>query len=537
MSAPGSAGTSPSGPDDPWSVATPTAPPSSPPFGPPPQSAGGPPNGAGYPVQLPSGIGPVVPPSTKSTRSRVGVSVGVVGVAMVLLVSVVAVRGFNGQSSGASSPDSLVSELQSALTKKDPAAGIALLDPAEVPTLGELYKTTVVNVRTGQDVDIPRSFDALQINLTNVSHTTTYMGDRHEYAKVSFDSGELSWSTQPSRLPDEVKKRITEDGGSLPEPDSGVGSTRDLQVTTDSGKVVDPFLMLVKDNGRWYISLTMTAGQYAVEAGDLPAGQFDDTPQPGPPAASPEAAITTALDTARDVANKGSKATSGISGTLAGLFPEAETRAFRVYSKASAQGIGKGGNAYFGGTGTESDPSANSGDDTFNGLAAQCAGCGVSYSDLGVKTVKQGSQTYAVISSLTVKATYRSCSYSYIDSYDDPRTSPYDDFSGNGNSSGDYGAHKDCTTETTSAVWDGHCLTLTVSDTTADDAGPHCLDAQSGPGQLNAKDFGITDVHVVVKQERGGWVIDPVATVFDYGRTAISHLNDPKVKSVLRGEH
>lgn len=456
---------------------------------------------------------------------------------MLLLVGVVAVRGIKGQSSGASSPDSLVSELQSALTKKDPAAGIALLDPAEVPTLGELYKTTVAHVRTGQDVDIPRSFDALQVNLTNVSHTTTYLDGGHQYAKVSFDSGELSWATQPARLPDGAKKRLTENGGSLPEPESGVNSTRDLQITTDSGKVINPFLMLVKDNSRWYISLTMTAGQYAVEAGGLPAGQFDDTPQPGPPAASPEAAIAKALDTARDVVNKGSTATSGISNTLIGLFPEAETRAFRVYSKAYEKGIGKGGNAYFNRTDTESDPSANSNSDTFDGLNAQCAGCGISYSDLGVKTVKQGSETFAVISSLTVKATYRSCTYSYSFTSGDPSVDPYADGSGNGNSSDNSVEHKDCTTETMAAAWDGHCLTLSGDGTTAHDAGPHCLDKASRPGHLNAKDFGITDIHVAVGQERGGWVIDPVATVFDYGRTAISHLNDPKVKSVLRGEH
>jgi hypothetical protein len=507
---------------------------------------------------VPPGEFEPVAPATGAARSRLGLSVGAVGVVLLLVMGLVVVRGLQGQSTGADNPDDLVTLLQSAITKKDPAAAIALLDPTEVPTLGDLYKTTVEKVRSSQDVDVPKALEAISISVTGVSHTTTYLGARNDVAKISFSSGELAYETHPEQLPDGIKRRMAEHGDPLPKAEHDSTNVSELQVTSSTGKVIDPFLVAVNEHGRWYLSITMTIGEYAVETADLPGGQFDDTPEPGPPASSPEAAVRTLLDAAVSEVNTG----KGNGSPLMGLFPEAQTRAFRIYSKALRSQLDQAGGSFFStdsgsyptdsGGPSSTDPGAStsgdftggttSSDGTFDGLESQCTGCGVHYRDLKVRTKTQGSTTYAVIDGLTVDYTMQVCDWSgaYLDSSSGP--------GGPATGNGDWinGTSDPCTdqTETTTLTWDGHCLT--AKSTAPDGIGSmfgiggrskSCLGDPSKPGKLNATDFGITDVHVVVSSERGGWVIDPVATILDYGRTALSHLDDPKVRSILNDEH
>lgn len=505
---------------------------------------------------MPPGEFEPVAPSTGAARSRIGLSVGAVGVVLLLVMGLVVVRGLRGQSTGADNPDDLVTLLQSAITKKDPAAAIALLDPAEVPTLGDLYKTTVDKVRSSQDVDVPKALEAISISVTGVSHTTTFLGARNDVAKISFSSGELAYETHPEQLPDGIKRRLTEHGEPLPRAEHDSTNVSELQVTSSSGKVIDPFLVAVNEHGRWYLSITMTIGEYAVETADLPGGQFDDTPAPGPPASSPEAAVRTLLDAAVSEVNTG----KGNGSSLMGLFPEAQTRAFRIYSKALRAQVDQAGGSFFslgsgevsaypGGTEEPSDPALSSNpDEPFDGLAKECAGCGVHYRDLKVRTTKQGATTYAVIESLTVEATMQSCAWDVSAMTDTvvpgDLTVPADPGTGlDGWENFDPGQ---CTqkTETETVRWDGHCLTYHSTDPSGEVGNmgfggdtKSCLGDPSKPGKLNATDFGITDVHVVASAERGGWVIDPVATILDYGRTALSHLDDPKVRSILNDEH
>ena len=504
-----------------------------------------------------------IEPARGAARSRIGLSVGAVGVVLMLVLGMVVVRGLRGQSTGADNPDDLVALLQSAITRKDPAAAIALLDPSEVPTLGDLYRTTVDKVRSSQDVDVPKALDAISISVTGVSHTTTYLGARNDVAKISFSSGELAYETHPEKLPDGIKRRITKDGDPLPPDEHDSANVSDLQTTSSSGKVIDPFLVAVNEHGRWYLSIAMTIGEYAVETADLPGGQFDDAPEPGPPPASPEAAVRTLLDAAVSEVNTG----KGNGSPLMGLFPEAQTRALRIYSKALRAQMDQAGGSFFssrsgssssgsGSFSTGSDGSTSgdstggpmSADGTFDGLASECSGCGVHYRDLKVRTTTQGSTTYAVIEGLTVEVTFQSCDWgssSTVDTFPpDGPVVPADPGAGaDGWPNFDPGP---CTptTQTETLTWDGHCTTIKTTTPTGrsefmgfDENGKACLGDPSKPGHLNATDFGITDAHLVVSAERGGWVIDPVATILDFGRTALSHLDDPKVRSILNDEH
>ena len=130
------------------------------------------------------------------------------------------------------------------------------------------------------------------------------------------------------------------------------------------------------------------------------------------------------------------------------------------------------------------------------------------------------------IDSADISNSYRSCDYS---NFDPSTTSPSDP----GNLSFSDVCPKPFTVHST-IHWDGHCLSHTSDD-------PHesgsdsksCLNDTPDPQRLQPADFGVTDAHLVVKRERSGWVVDPVATILDYGRTALNHLDDPKVERLM----
>ena len=91
-------------------------------------------------------------PEAPKSRRRLGRALGALGVVIVLALALTIVQGVRGRSAGAASPDDLVKRLQQATVKVDPAAALALLDPDEVPGLGDLYKTAVTQARKGADV-------------------------------------------------------------------------------------------------------------------------------------------------------------------------------------------------------------------------------------------------------------------------------------------------------------------------------------------------------------------------------------------------
>ncbi len=448
------------------------------------------------PGPVPGGGAVPGPGAGRPERSRLGRSLGGVGLVLVMVIGVFMVQGIRGTSAGASSPDDLVEQLEAAMTNTDPAAALALIDPAEIPQLGAFYETAVEQAAAGADVDVPAVLDALTLTVEGVEFHVEYLDDDHSFAKVVFDAGRVSYATHPDRLPPEVRERFGGEGAS--EPERGSGEMDQLQVTTGDGRTIDPFLVLVKDDGRWYVSLTMTAGQYAVEWAGLPGGNFETYPAPGDPASSPEDAVRTLLDASIEAANTGSYDGA----PLDGLFPDAQTRASRIYGDAIAAAMERSGNGVV--------------DDgfVFDGLEAECQGCGITYSDLEVATRTDGALTYAVVESLTIEATVpERCSGSFGDV-----------------------PGPDCGTVTGTIAWDGSCVTFDTESATdwfAEGPDSACMDDELGESGLSLADFGITDVHVVVAQERGGWVLDPVATVMDYGRTALSHLSDPKVKAVL----
>lgn len=520
-----------------------------------------------------------VTPGAGGEGRRLGRVLGALGAVILVVLAVTVVQGVRGRSAGASSPDDLVQRLTRATVNTDPAAAIALLDPEEVPGLGALYETAVTQARKGADIDVPGALAAVSITASDVTHTVTYLDPAEKYAKVTFTGGSLTVDTEPEALPEGIRQRITDNGGTLPEADHQTQHFSQMATTSMNGKRIDPFLVLVKDDGRWYVSITMTIGEYAVEVADLPGGDFRATPQPGPAAESPERAVATLLDAAKATVNTG----ESDGPPLTGLLPEAQTRAFRIYGKSMGSWLGReSGQGGVDGTGSGAidggpGPAVGGGGEVpdfsgpgagFLGLAKDCSGCGVDYHDLRVSVRQSGSLTYAVLDSLRVDEKEQDCGfpgltegsgwYNYAPGDSAVPAGPdgvpdEGGFSVDGSSGAVVGGpieaggppgsapDEQCGIETGTASWDGQCVTYSTKHSPAaawadDESGKGCLDDELGDSGLSLADFGVTDVHVVVSQERGGWVIDPVATIMDYGRTALSHLSDPKVKAALESD-
>lgn len=489
-------------------------------------------------------------------RPPFAVGVGMVGVLALMLVMVFVVRGMNGQGTGASSPEDLVGKLQNAVNKEDPAAVLALLDPGELPTLGDLFQTAVRNLDKTQDVDLDGARAALDLDVHDLDYDTTSLGASGNYAKVTFHSGRADWQTKPDQLPDGIKSKATDDGSELPGPESGTVTTDDMQVQTDAGDMLDPFFVLVKTNGRWYVSISMTAGEYAVTVAGLPGGDFDQSDSAPSTAHSPEEAVRQFLTDAVDSAGSGGKNLD----RLTNLLPDGQTRALRVYAKALDRSVGNADNE------TQNDGQS-----------------GIRLDKMKVENLKlsisssHGQTTVRIDRvDLSWESQYESCSYSSFgpangDGYgnDNPGTTlddsgstdlpgtdpgssdtvPGSDSGWENYDSGSGDSSSSCTTEHEKVElnWDGHCATVTSTATftgtdsdweTRSEPEPDtaCLNDETDENNLGPVDFGITDVHIVVKQERGGWVIDPIATLMDYGRTAVEHLDTAKVRRLLGHE-
>lgn len=491
---------------------------------------------------------PTPPETPKPKRSPVGLIVGAFGVVLLVVVGLFAFNGSRGESAGASTPEDVAAQLQKALENKDPAAALALLDPAEVPHLGELYEASVDAALKAADksgnADPESDYDALRsaidLRVTGLQSHVDYLGSELNYAKLSFTDGRIDWKADPSRLPKSIKDRIEEGGEDLGEPDEGGGDISDLVVNNADGNDVDPFLMLVKTDGRWYVSVAMTVGEYAVEMTGAPGGNFDNPAEPGPAAASPEAAVRAMIDDSVKRINTG----KGGDASMLDLLPQGQTRAIRIYAKSLEDSL----NSF-----TEEFSESPDDEQGPLGLADMCDGCGVSVSNLKVDTRKSDGTTYAVIKSLDVEMKFESCStssFGFSDETIDGEAFGSDQDFGSGESDGsddgdqgignddeyDMQTSQDCQTDSMKASWDGECLSWTSTSSfpeSSDDEGSACMSDELGDAGINLKDLGIIDVRIALGEERGGWVIDPVATVIDYGKTVISHLNDPKVKAAF----
>lgn len=264
-----------------------------PPQGPPP--AGGPP---GAPPQFAGGPGgqppfvPVDPSAGSRGRGKlVGLGLGVVGLLAVGFLAIRFLLG-GGSTGGADSPQAVVEEMVAAINAQDPLAVVNLMAPDELDGVDDLIEDGAAYYR---DLGLDRLLDdddvaagddesnvdiSIDINLDQVE--ASLEGD--DAAIVSFEVfGDLELSGN-----DTVTEQLGDDRFSFDSDDL------DASFPTRSGELE---MIVVKLDGKWYMSPMLTAGHYLVEASGLPRGEYDNIGgDRGAGGETPEAAIQALVD-------------------------------------------------------------------------------------------------------------------------------------------------------------------------------------------------------------------------------------------------
>lgn len=168
---------------------------------------------------------------------------------------------------GADSPEAAVEQLVDSVDRAD-LIGIAdILNPAEVPGLEDL--ATKVATKHGELVT--KSDDdglgGLDLEVSDLELDVQMESDR--VARVTVERGEVQVRSAAAALPAAVTDRL--DDEDRQEWDSFSASIDDFEEEFDQ----DLFVMVVEEDGGWYVSPYLTAAEYLVEVNDLPSGDFD----------------------------------------------------------------------------------------------------------------------------------------------------------------------------------------------------------------------------------------------------------------------
>jgi hypothetical protein len=222
------------------------------------------PSTAGSPLAGPPGPGP------KGREKKLRIGAGALGVVALLGIGWFVFQGLSGKSGGSSSPDGAVNALVAAVNKKDVAGAVAALNPDEVAELGDALQT--VQDRATKTGAAPKG-DALagfDIKIDNVKLSDEKLSA--DVVKVNLDDGDAEASFDADKLATRVKEiDAHSDSASFDRDDLVVHRCVDGCAREET---VEPFVMVVKRAGGWYVSPEYTLLQYWVEANDLPDPDF-----------------------------------------------------------------------------------------------------------------------------------------------------------------------------------------------------------------------------------------------------------------------
>lgn len=274
--------------------------PASPPSGPPPPPPGF--DAGGTPVALQPA--PAARPKTHAAR----IVIAVVGVAAVVAVVALAARGWGGNSTGGSSPQDATDKLQNAVRRADPIGAAALIAPGELSSVTRSMKAASKKAKTlGYVKSSTNPFEFL--NLT-VDRLETRVDDvAPGFAKVSFEGGTFGYKLDPSRIP----ASWNVDTSNMTRTENAVSIANARCAQLDDASTVPyckegndaPFVIMVKQDGRWYYSVAYTALEYWRLSEGLPAADLGSAlRRTDSGAASPEAAVTDALRAFGNIGNQ-----------------------------------------------------------------------------------------------------------------------------------------------------------------------------------------------------------------------------------------
>jgi hypothetical protein len=222
-------------------------------------------------------------PRTRQRR-RYGSLIASVGIAALIGVGALAVTALFG-SGGASSPEGAVRQLADAVSNKDPLAAVDVLVPSEVRSMRDTVKNVTNRAADLKIVDeASQPLAGIDLSVDHLELRTEPLADG--YAKVVITSGDLNASTHKAQLSALLQKAMRDNADGHSQADLS-------KLTGDSG--LPTFVVVIKEDGGWYVSPAYTALEYIRELNDYPAADFGSAKTADVGAATPEAAVQDAL--------------------------------------------------------------------------------------------------------------------------------------------------------------------------------------------------------------------------------------------------
>ena len=215
---------------------------------------------------------------------------GMVGIAVMLGIGLAVVRALGGDGGGASSPEDAVRRLASAISNEDPVGVANMLAPDEVSTLAGLFGEIEARASSSGLGGPKKATSGIDLAIEDLDLDVDHLSDT--VAKVEIRRGRLTWKVDEHQLGPGTQRAVGDIGGA-----TGRIDPDDLTISSWDGRrgrevAIDPFVMVVRRSGGWYVSPAYTAAAYVAEANGLPAGNFDqEVPKDLPAASSPEEAV------------------------------------------------------------------------------------------------------------------------------------------------------------------------------------------------------------------------------------------------------
>ena len=217
-------------------------------------------------------------------RRRYGSLVASVGIAALVGVGALAVTAMLG-SGGAGSPEGAVRQLADAVNNKDPLAAVDVLVPSEVRSMRETVKHVTDRAAELKIVnEASKPLEGVDLSVNHLELRTEPLADG--YVKVIITSGDISASTHRAQLSPLLQKAMRNGTDANGESDLS-------KLGADSG--LPTFVVVIKQDGGWYVSPAYTALEYIREVNNYPAADFGSAKSADLGAATPDAAVQDAL--------------------------------------------------------------------------------------------------------------------------------------------------------------------------------------------------------------------------------------------------
>ena len=185
------------------------------------------------------------------------------GVVLALVVGGFVAWQFLLPRGGADSPEEAAEQMLAAAVAQDPVGVIAIIKPAEVEGLDEVYEAARERAEEEDLVEGDGITDAVELELSDLEFEVDDLSDG--YARVTLVDGKYDASWDPDKLPERLDFLRDE---APADSESG-----DLSELFDGD---EPYVTTVEVDGRWYVTLFGTLAEYVYQD----AAEYEDIDRP-----------------------------------------------------------------------------------------------------------------------------------------------------------------------------------------------------------------------------------------------------------------